>query len=125
MKDLLKLYRTEPALHEVDFAYQGFDWIDFQDSASSVIAFERLAKDRRSAVTIVCNFTPVPRYGYRIGVHEWGTYAEVLNTDSSLYGGSNLGNAGAVQAEPTPYHGRPHSLSLTLPPLAILILRKQ
>jgi len=123
MKDLLKLYREEPALHEVDFAYQGFDWVDFSDSASSVIAFDRLARDRRSIVTVVCNFTPVPRYGYRIGVREAGMYAELLNTDGAAYGGGNMGNSGLVASEPIPYHGRPHSVSLTLPPLAILVIR--
>jgi 1,4-alpha-glucan branching enzyme len=125
MQDLLRVYRDEPALYEVDFHYEGFDWVDFQDSASSVIAFDRLAKGRRSVVTVVCNFTPVPREGYRVGVRDAGTYVEILNTDSSLYGGSNMGNAGAVQAEPVPYHGRPFSVALTLPPLGILALRKQ
>ena len=125
MQDLLRIYRDEPALHEVDFHYEGFDWIDFQDSASSVIAFDRLAGGKRSVLTVACNFTPVPREGYRIGVRDGGTYVEILNTDSSIYGGSNVGNAGVVQAEAIPYHGRPFSVNLTLPPLGIVIIRKQ
>jgi 1,4-alpha-glucan branching enzyme len=123
MQDLLTLYRHEPALHEIDFHYEGFDWVDFQDSASSVIAFDRLARDRRSIVTVVCNFTPVPRSGYRIGVREAGMYAELVNTDSAAYGGGNVGNGGLVASEPIPCHGRPHSVSLTLPPLGILIIK--
>jgi 1,4-alpha-glucan branching enzyme len=125
MQDLLDLYRREPALHEVDFHYEGFEWVDFQDSASSVIAFDRLARDRKSIVTVVCNFTPVPRMGYRVGVREAGMYAEVMNTDATAYGGGNVGNGGLVTSEPIPYHGRPHSVSLTLPPLGILILKNR
>ena len=125
MQDLTRLYRTEPSLHEVDFHYSGFDWIDFQDSASSVISFERKAKDERESVTMVFNFTPVPRFGYRIGVREGGTYREVLNSDSSVYGGSNVGNLGEVYAESWPHHGRYYSLSLTLPPLGVLFLKRK
>jgi 1,4-alpha-glucan branching enzyme len=123
MRDLLKLYRDEPALHEVDFHYEGFEWIDFQDSASSVISFERIARNRGNRVIAVCNFTPVPRHNYRVGVPGTGTYAELLNSDSSLYGGSNVGNAGAILADPVPMHGRTHSLLLTLPPLGALFLK--
>jgi 1,4-alpha-glucan branching enzyme len=125
MQDLLRVYRDEPALHEVDFHNEGFDWVDFQDSASSVIAFDRLSRDRRSVLTVACNFTPVPREGYRIGVRDGGTYAEVLNTDSSIYGGGNAGNAGRVQAEAIPCHGRPFSVTVTLPPLGIVVFRRQ
>jgi 1,4-alpha-glucan branching enzyme len=121
--DLLRLYRVEPALHEIDFHYEGFEWIDFQDSASSVILFERVAKDRRNRVVVACNFTPVPRLNYRVGVTAPGTYTELLNSDSSLYGGSNTGNAGSIVAEPVPAHGRSHSLCLTLPPLGTLFLK--
>jgi len=124
MRDLLSIHRSEPALFEDDFHYEGFEWIDFQDSASSVISFERFGRERRGPVTVVCNFTPVPRLGYRIGVREPGVYAEFLNSDSTLYGGSNLGNAGAVASEPIPIHGRPHSVALTLPPLGAVFLKK-
>jgi 1,4-alpha-glucan branching enzyme len=123
MRDLLKLYRDEPALHEVDFHYEGFEWVDFQDSASSVISFERIARNRGNRVVAVCNFTPVPRHHYRVGVPGTGTYVELLNSDSSLYGGSNVGNAGAILADPVPMHGRTHSLLLTLPPLGALFLK--
>jgi 1,4-alpha-glucan branching enzyme len=124
-EDLNHVYSRESALHEVDFHYTGFDWIDFQDSASSVISFERKSNEGLEKVIVVCNFTPVPRTGYRIGVREAGAYAELLNSDSSRYGGSNMGNYGVVQSDPWPLHGREHSLSLTLPPLAVLFLKKK
>lgn len=123
MKDLLRTYRQEPSLYEVDFHYSGFSWVDFQDSAASVVSFERKPADRSSPITVVCNFTPVPRHHYRVGVDAPGAYVEVLNSDSGYYGGSNLGNAGEVHAEPVSMHGRPHSLALTLPPLAVLYLK--
>jgi len=122
---LHKLYKTESALHEVDFEYRGFEWIDFQDSASSVIAFERKAREPRNRVLIVCNFTPVPRYGYRIGVSEPGRYEELLNTDSLYFGGSNLGNSGEIVAEEVPFHHHPASVRLTLPPLSVLYLKRK
>jgi 1,4-alpha-glucan branching enzyme len=123
MSDLLHLYRGEKALHEIDFQYEGFEWIDFQDSASSVIVFERIAADRKNRIVVACNFTPVPRVNYRVGVTSAGTYAELLNSDSSLYGGSNTGNAGSIVADPVPVHGRMQSLALTLPPLGALLLK--
>jgi len=120
-----KFYKTEAALHEVDFDYRGFEWIDFQDSASSVIAFERKARDPRNRILVVCNFTPVPRYGYRIGVSEPGQYEELLNTDSLYFGGSNLGNSGEIVAEEVPFHHHPASVRLTLPPLSVLYLKRK
>jgi 1,4-alpha-glucan branching enzyme len=117
------LYNAEAALSEVDFEYRGFEWIDFQDAANSVIAFERKARDPRNRLVVVCNFTPVPRNGYRIGVSDPGTYQELMNTDSLYFGGSNLGNAGEIQTDDIPFHHHPHSLSLTLPPLAVLYLK--
>jgi 1,4-alpha-glucan branching enzyme len=122
---LHRLYKTEKALHEVDFEYRGFEWIDFQDSASSVIAFERKARDPRERIVIVCNFTPVPRYGYRVGVSEPGKYEELLNTDSLYFGGSNLGNSGELEGEDIPFHHHPASVSLTLPPLSVLYLKRK
>ncbi len=121
--NLHALYDSEASLHEVDFEYKGFEWIDFQDAANSVIAFERKAKDPRNRIVVVCNFTPVPRYGYRVGVSDLGKYQELLNTDSSYYAGSNLGNSGEIDAESIPFHHHPFSLSLTLPPLAVLFLK--
>lgn len=125
MEDLNRLYRHEPALHQVDFHFSGFDWVDFSDEAGSVICFERKSSNPSASVTIVCSFTPVPRSGYRVGVHEPGEYVELLNSDASVYGGSNMGNAGAVFSEPVPTHGRAHSLALTLPPLGVLFLKKR
>jgi 1,4-alpha-glucan branching enzyme len=123
--DLHKLYMTEAAFFEVDFEYRGFEWIDFQDSGSSVISFERKGRDARERIVVVCNFTPVPRYGYRVGVSAAGSYRELINTDSSFYGGSNLGNTGETQAEEVPFHHRPFSLTLTLPPLAVIYLKRR
>jgi 1,4-alpha-glucan branching enzyme len=120
---LHSLYSSEGALHEVDFEYRGFEWIDFQDAANSVIAFERKAKDPRNRIVVVCNFTPVPRNGYRVGVSYPGKYRELVNTDSQYFGGSNLGNSGEIEAENMPFHHHPYSLSLTLPPLAVLYLK--
>ncbi len=123
VQDLNRLYRSEPALHQVDFDPAGFQWIDCGDWEQSVVSFVRRAKGPADFVLFVCNFTPVPRHGYRIGVPAAGYYREVLNTDAQAYGGSNVGNAGGAWAEPLPWQGQPHSLVLTLPPLATLILK--
>jgi 1,4-alpha-glucan branching enzyme len=121
--DLNRIYRAEPALHEIDFEPAGFEWMDCNDSDQSVLSFVRYARDPTDLVLCVCNFTPVPRQRYRVGVPLGAFYAELLNTDSAVYGGSNLGNAGGVQSEPTPWHGQPHSVLLTLPPLAAVWFR--
>ncbi|MBI3586928.1 MAG: 1,4-alpha-glucan branching protein GlgB [Ignavibacteriales bacterium] len=121
--DLNKFYKHEPALYEIDFHYTGFDWIDFHDSVSSIISFERKSVNAAERIIVVCNFTPVPRLDYRIGVAEQGAYAELLNSDSSYYGGSNMGNAGTIESEEIPHHNRQYSIRLTLPPLAILFLK--
>lgn len=124
MQDLNRLLRAERALHEVDFSPEGFEWVDFSDSANSIIAFERKSAEPRETVVAVFNFTPVPRHGFRLGVRQEGKYKELLNSDGLVYGGSNLGNGGGVQSDPTSWHGRDHSLLLTLPPLAALYLKK-
>ncbi|HTO93521.1 MAG TPA: 1,4-alpha-glucan branching enzyme, partial [Bacteroidota bacterium] len=124
MKDLGAIYAREKALHEVDFHYSGFDWVDFHDEASSVISFDRKSAGGTETVTAVFNFTPVPRSGYRVGVREEGAYAELFNSDAARYGGSNVGNYGGVHSEPVPSHGRNHSLVLTLPPLGALYFRR-
>jgi 1,4-alpha-glucan branching enzyme len=121
--DLNWLYRNEPALYEVDFDWTGFQWIDFKDTENSVIAFLRKAQDQNRSIVCVCNFTPVPRRQYRIGVPAQGRYREILNSDAATYGGSNLGNFGGVMAEPIESHGLPNSISLTLPPLSVLFLK--
>jgi 1,4-alpha-glucan branching enzyme len=125
VRDLNRLYRAEPALHEVDFHYSGFDWVDFHDADNSIIAFLRKSHSGGGFVLVCCNFTPVPRQGYRFGVPEGGLYDEVLNTDSALYGGSNVGNAGCVMADPVPAHGRAHSVGVTLPPLGVVVFRRR
>ena len=123
VRDLNGLYRDEPAMHEVDFTYDGFEWIDFADYERSIVSFIRRAKNREDFLIFVFNFTPVPRYNYRLGVSLPGFYREVLNTDSVYYWGSDLGNSGGVYAEAIPWHGKPSSLSLTLPPLSALALK--
>ncbi len=123
-RDLNWLYRHEPALYELDHEWTGFHWIDFHDAAHSVIAFLRRAKDQQDQVLCLCNFTPVPRYGYRIGVPQAGYYRELINTDASTYGGSNVGNQGGLQTTAVPSHGMPDSLEVTLPPLSVLFLKR-
>ena len=123
VQDLNGLYRTQPALYEADFASEGFQWMDCDDTDASVISFVRRARDPQDFLLFVCNFTPVVRAGYRVGVPRGGFYHERINTDGAIYGGSNVGNAGNVLAEPIPTHGQPYSLPLDLPPLATLVLR--
>ncbi|MBX6419741.1 MAG: 1,4-alpha-glucan branching protein GlgB [Nevskia sp.] len=118
--DLNRLYCAWPALHAREFEPSGFEWIDCHDAAQSVVSY--LRRDDERFVVVVLNFTPVPRYGYRIGVPQAGTYRERLNTDAAVYGGGNVGNLGAVRAEAREWMGRSHSLSLTLPPLGGIVL---
>lgn len=124
IRDLNRLYRELAPLHRTDCDSSGFEWIESNDSENSVFTFLRKADDSGHIVVVVCNFTPVPRQGYRIGVPLPGRYVERLNTDDVQYGGSGVDNGGAVLAEPTSWHGRTHSLPLTLPPLATLILER-
>ena len=120
-----RLYRVTPALWERDETYEGFEWIDFHDVENTILSFIRRGHAPGEEVVVVCNFTPVPRHEYRIGVDHPGWYRELMNSDAEIYGGSNLGNAGGVEAQEVPEHGRPYSLCLTLPPLGILIFRRQ
>jgi 1,4-alpha-glucan branching enzyme len=119
--DLNRLYRGEPALHQVDFDADGFRWIDCNDAENGVIAYLRRDRSGRAVVT-VCNLTPVPRHGYVVGLPHGGAWRERLNSDAPVYGGSGLGNGGVVQALETPAHGLDWSAALTLPPLAVLVL---
>ena len=123
VRDLNRLYRRQPALHQLDFDSAGFQWIDCNDWEGSTISFLRRAKRPEDFLVFVCNFTPVVRGGYRVGVPCPGFYRELLNTDAGCYGGSNVGNAGGVVADPVPMHGHPYSLRLTVPPLGALILQ--
>ena len=118
--DLNQLYRTKPALYERDFHPAGFEWVDCTDAESSVISLLRKGTSTDEEVLVVCNFTPVPRPNYRIGVPHGGFWKEVLNSDATLYGGSGWGNLGGLEAVPISLHGRTHSMTLTLPPLATL-----
>jgi 1,4-alpha-glucan branching enzyme len=123
VKDLTRMYASEPALYEIDFDPAGFQWIDVNDNENSVVSFIRRATDPADFLVALLNFTPVPRMGYRIGVPSDGAYTEILNSDAEAYGGSNCGNGGVVFAEPIASHGHPQSLSLNLPPLGCLILK--
>jgi 1,4-alpha-glucan branching enzyme len=123
--DLNNLVQREPALHELDFDGRGFEWIDCHNWQDSVLAFVRRGSNSRDALVVVCNFTPVLRQGYRLGVPAAGSYEEVFNSDSAWYGGSNTGNGGGLQSSAVPHHGREHSLSLTLPPLAVVVLKQR
>jgi len=118
MADLNRLHVQEPALHELDFEWSGFEWIEANDAANSVIAFQRRARNQDNAIVVACNFTPVVRDDYRVGVPRPGYYREILNTDSGYYWGSGAGNGGGVNAEPIPWNGKPWSIRLRLPPLA-------
>ncbi|MEW5724723.1 MAG: 1,4-alpha-glucan branching protein GlgB [Thermodesulfobacteriota bacterium] len=124
VRDLNRLYRTEPALHQMDFQPEGFEWIDFRDADSTVVSFIRKAADPEDQVVFVFNFTPVPRYNYRLGVNQPGYYRELVNSDAAVYGGSNVGLSGGLWTEYIPSHGRPQSLNLTLPPLGALVLKR-
>jgi 1,4-alpha-glucan branching enzyme len=120
VKDLNRFYAKEPALFELDFSHDGFQWIDFHDSENSVLTFLRRGKSTDDVILVVCNFTPVSRTNYRVGVPRGGTWTEALNSDATLYAGSGHGNLGAVEASPVAAHGFFHSLSLTVPPLSAL-----
>jgi 1,4-alpha-glucan branching enzyme len=123
VKDLNHLYREEDAIHEVDFTYEGFQWIDFGDYERSVVAFMRTGRRPDDHLVFVFNFTPVPRIEYRVGVPRLAFYRELLNSDSEMYGGSNMGNEGGCNAESISWHGQPYSIVLTLPPLGALVLK--
>jgi 1,4-alpha-glucan branching enzyme len=125
VQDLNQLYRREPALSELDFRQEGFEWIDFRDWGGSIISFIRKGKSTDEIFLVVCNFTPVLRMNYRVGVPRGGFWKETLNSDAPIYGGIGHGNFGGLEASPVPYHGKYHSLSLTLPPLGVLFFRNE
>ncbi len=123
VRDLNTLYRGEPALHRLDGDPAGFEWIDCNDNTRSVVVFARRGGPGTLPLIFACNFTPVPLMNYRIGVPVPGYWQEILNGDAQLYGGSGLGNYGGAGTAPLPLHGRPQSLTITLPPLAIVGFR--
>ena len=125
VRDLNHLYRDEPALNEMDFNASGFEWIDFHDAENSVLSFLRRDKEGGNTLVVVCNFTPVPRSNYRVGVPRGGFWKEILNSDAKDYGGSGQGNMGGVEASPASFYGRyDHSLSVALPPLGLVAFKQ-
>jgi 1,4-alpha-glucan branching enzyme len=125
VRDLNGLLRREPGLHELDTDPAGFEWIDANDSDNSVLTYLRRSRDGKEWIVVACNFTPVPRPGYRVGVPREGFWREVMNTDAVEYGGSGLGNLGGFGTEPIPCHARAQSLALVLPPLAVVALKHE
>jgi len=124
VQDINRLYKNEAALHELDFSINGFEWIDFNDAEQSIISFLRKGKQSQEQVLVICNCTPLPRFNYSVGVPQGGYWHELLNSDAAVYGGSGQGNLGGVEAQPLPIQGRRHTLQLTLPPLAVLFLKR-
>lgn len=122
VRDLNQLYRTIPALHRFDSEPRGFEWIDAGDASQSTLSFIRRGVADQAPVAVVCNFTPVVRHRFRLGVPKQGRWVEKLNTDSAAYGGSNVGNLGSVEAQDMSWHGQPFSVELALPPLATVVL---
>jgi 1,4-alpha-glucan branching enzyme len=118
VRDLNHAYRAEPALWELDFDPVGFYWIEANDAADNIIAFARRDTDGGRVLVFVANLSPVPRHGYRLGLPRAGRWKEALNTDSTFYGGSDVGNMGGLDPEPIPWHNQPVSALVTLPPLA-------
>jgi 1,4-alpha-glucan branching enzyme len=125
VKELNHFYRREPALYELDFSGEGFSWIDCGNWEESIVSYVRKARSTGDLILAVCNLTPVPRQNYRVGVPEGGYWKEVMNSDAEEYGGSGQGNLGGVEAFPLPFHGRNHSLSLTVPPLGIILFKRE
>ena len=125
VKELNNFYLKEPALYEVDFHYEGFEWIDCNDTEHSVVSFIRKGRDWRDMLIFVCNFTPAAHENYRIGAPFYTYYEEVFNSDREEYGGSNVVNAGRIHSEEIPFHYRPYSLILRIPPLATIVLRPE
>jgi 1,4-alpha-glucan branching enzyme len=125
VEQLNRLYGAEPALHQLDTDPRGFEWIDCNDHAASTLSLVRKDKSSQQSIVVACNFTPIPRVGYRLGVPAGGFWRELLNSDAKEYGGGGMGNLGGVMAEELPVHGRAYSLSLTLPPLAAVFLKAE
>ncbi len=125
LRRLNEIYRSEKALHEVEFHWSGFEWIDINDVESSVITFLRYAEDRSDFLVVLCNFTPAVRHGYGVGVPEGGIYTEIFNSDATEFGGSGVSNGDYLEARPQAMHGRQFSLNVTLPPLGVAILKRR
>ncbi len=124
VRDLNTLMRGERSLYELDSEPAGFEWIDCNDVARSVLSFLRKSSREGDTLLFVCNFTPVPRHNYRVGAPAGGFWKEIMNSDALLYGGSGQGNMGGIEASPLPVHGRQWSLTLTAPPLGVVVLKR-
>ena len=125
VEDLNRLYRSEPALYERDCDGAGFAWIDCNDTEQSIVSFLRQGRTSEDTIVVVCNFTPVLRHNYQVGVPHGGFWRESLNSDAEEYGGSHQGNLGGMAATPVSVHGHAHSLPLTLPPLGIVFFKTE
>jgi len=125
VKDLNSFYKTEPAMHHLDFERRGFEWLDIKDWEKSIISFLRRGKSPDHPIIVICNFTPVLRKNYRVGVPKGGYWKEILNSDASEYGGSGQGNLGGITAEAHRFHGRDSSVSIILPPLSALFFKSE
>jgi 1,4-alpha-glucan branching enzyme len=125
VRDLNTTCRAEPALHELDCEPAGFTWIDCNDNEQSTLSWLRRSRSGAGTVAVACNFTPVPRHGFRLGVPHAGRWHEILNGDATLYGGSGQGNLGGADAAPVAWHGQPASIVITLPPLAVVWFRHE
>jgi len=123
VRDLNAAYRAEPALYELDCQPEGFTWIDCSDAVQSTLVYLRRGRAPGDVVVVACNFTPVPRHGFRVGVPAAGWWREILNSDAEPYGGSGQGNLGGVSSEAVPWHGLPQSLVVTLPPLGLAVFK--
>jgi 1,4-alpha-glucan branching enzyme len=125
VRDLNHVYRSEPALHELDCDSAGFEWVDCTDAEQSLISFIRRGRSTGDLILVACNFTPVPRHNYRIGVPRPGLWRELLNSDSKEYWGQGYGNFGGVESAPFGAHGHPHSVTVTLPPLGVVFFKSE
>ena len=125
MKDLNSVYKRHAALHECDFEPEGFEWIDANDATNSIFSFVRYNKKKNKAVLVVANFTPIPRYNYRVGVPEDKPWTEILNSDAKHYGGSGMGNFGKAETNPVKFHGKEQSVNIVIPPLGIVMFANE
>ena len=121
---LNEIYISNVALYEDDYSWEGFYWLDLHDAQRSVLSFARHSTQSNETIFVCCNFTPIVRHGYRLGVPDSGRYGELLNSDSAAFGGSNLLNKGFLESQTRPWHDQPHSIEFTLPPLAVVYLKR-
>jgi 1,4-alpha-glucan branching enzyme len=123
MRELNALYKSEPALYQFSFDNRGFEWVDYSDRENSVMIFMRKGERKEDSLIVACNFTPELREMYRVGVPYRGSWSEILNSDKQVYGGSGVANQGLLYTSPVKYHQKDYSITLTLPPLAVVVLK--